>query len=192
MESDDSDSNDDHTDKSILFKERIDTTSEEKKELYIDIFFNGELVGYMNAIIMDIGLLKHDGYVSEKLKCKDKESEEEILLFYNSLQDSLGPQPLFYITDFFLEKQYRGMHIGGHTLKALPNWLLTTHPEVNELYLFPFPLEKSNGKVECVKNIKPEKLLEMRTTLISFYISNGLQKTNTQFLRMPIKDRIAI
>lgn len=187
MESDDSDSDTDRTDTFILLSERLDAKSPEKQELYISITYNSCVVGYLNAVIMDVGSLKAGGFRDDKLKCQDKEIEDELLLFYKSLSSVLDTHVVFYITDFFLEKAYRGSGIGGEVLKLLPNWLKVYHPEVNDLYLFPYPLEKSNGKVECVKEANPKKLLEMRTKLIRFYMSHGLRKTQTQFLYMPIQ-----
>ena len=187
MESDDSDSDTSHTDKLILLNERIDAKSLEKQELYISITYNSCVVGYLNAVIMDVGSLKAGGFRDDKLKCQDKEIEDELLLFYNSLSSALDTQVIFYITDFFLEKEYRSLGIGGDVLNLLPKWLNIYHPEVNDLYLFPYPLEKSNGKVECVKEADPKKALEMKTKLIHFYITHGLQKTKTQFLYMPIQ-----
>lgn len=185
MESDDSDSDD--TDKFVDFQERIEETSDDKQVLSIDIISNGQYVGYLHAIIINVGNLKSGGLIHEKLKCKDKEDEDEILLFYNSLSDTLNTNTIFYITDLFLEQSYRGCGIGGDVLRQLPAWLHVHHPEVDDLYLFPYPLEKTNGKVACVQDQLPERLLEMRTRLIVFYLSHGLQKTNTQFLKMPIK-----
>ncbi|MGL4345321.1 MAG: hypothetical protein ACRCTE_08995 [Cellulosilyticaceae bacterium] len=185
MESDDSDSDD--ADKLIGLIEKIEAVSEDKLELFLDIYVNNQSVGYLSAIIINVGSLKSGGLIHEKLKCRDKEVEEEILLFYNSLSDTLNTNTIFYITDFFLEKEYRGMGIGGDVLKQLPAWLHVHHPEVHDLYLFPYPLEKSNGKVICVQDKNSEKLLEMRNKLIVFYLNHGLQKTNTQFLKMPIQ-----
>lgn len=185
MESDDSDSDD--ADKFIYFQESIEERSDDKQELSITITSNGKSIGYLDAIIINVGSLKSGGLIHEKLKCRDKEVEEEILLFYNSLSDTLCTNVIFYITDFFLEKEYRGMGLGGDVLKQLPHWLEVSHPEVHDLYLFPYPLEKSNGKVICVQNVSPERLLEMRSKLIVFYLNHGLQKTDTQFLKMPIK-----
>lgn len=190
MESDDSDSTD--TDNSIVFIETIEASNEEKQELILTISQNDRLVGYINAIVINAGLLKQDLSIDDKLKCKNKEDEDEIILFYNSLKDTLYTNIIFYITDFFLEKPYRSKGLGGLILKELPLWLTIHHPEIDELYLFPYPLEKNNGKVECVANIDPQKLLEMRNHLISFYINNGLQKTSTQFLKMPIHYNSAI
>lgn len=186
MESDDSDSDTDSTDKYILLNERIDAKSLEKQELYISITYESRTVGYLNAVIMDVGSLKKDGFRDEKLKCQDKEIEDELLLFYNSLSNVLDTHVVFYITDFFLEKEYRGLGLGGDILHQLPDWLKIHHPEVNDLYLFPYPLEKSNGKVECVKSENPSKILEMRSRLIRFYLAHGLRKTQTEFLYMPI------
>ena len=177
MESDDSDSAD--TDNSIVFIETIEASNEEKQELFLTITQNDHLIGYINAIVINAGLLKQDSSINDKLKCKNKEDEDEIILFYNSLKDTLYTNVILYITDFFLEKPYRGKGVGGLILKELPKWLSIHHPETDELYLFPYPLEKNNGKVECVSNVDPQKLLEMRNHLISFYINNGLQKTST-------------
>ena len=186
MESEDADSDTD-TDKLIGLSERVYSWSHDKQELSITITYENQRVGYLNAVIMDVGSLKLGGFRDEKLVCQDKEIEEELLTFYKSLSDVLESRVIFYITDFFLEKIYRGMGIGGDILNLLPEWLDTHFPEVNDLYLFPYPLEKSNGKVECVKNVDDKKLLEMRTKLIRFYLSHGLRKTQTQFLYRPIK-----
>ncbi|PHV69311.1 hypothetical protein CS063_16485 [Sporanaerobium hydrogeniformans] len=190
MESDDSDSDDTHN--PILFTERVEASNEEKQEIFLSISSNDKVIGYINAIILHAGLLKDATYVKNKLKCKNKEDEKEILNFYNRLKSTLNTNVIFYITDFFLEKPYRGNGLGGCILKALPPWIRTNHPEVNDLYLFPYPLEKNHGKVECVKHISPKKLLEMRAHLIIFYTHNGLQKTSTPFLRMPIRHTIHI
>ena len=186
MESDDSDSDTDSTDKFIILSERIDAKSLEKQELYISITYKSRTVGYLNAVVMDVGSLKAGGFRDDKLKCQDKEIEDELLLFYKSLSNVLDTHVVFYITDFFLEKEYRGLGLGGDILQLLPNWLKIHHPEVNDLYLFPYPLEKINGKVECVKSENPKKILEMRSRLIRFYLANGLRKTQTEFLYMPI------
>ncbi|MEF9958928.1 MAG: hypothetical protein RR090_06455 [Niameybacter sp.] len=186
MESEDSDSETD-TDKLIRLSEKVYSWSPDKEELSIVITYDNQRVGYLNAVIMDVGSLKSGGFRDDKLECQDKEIEEELLTFYKSLSADLETRVVFYITDFFLEKQYRGMGIGGDILNLLPEWLNSHFPEVNDLYLFPYPLEKSNGKVECVKNVDEKKLLEMRTKLIRFYLSHGLKKTRTQFLYRTIR-----
>lgn len=185
MESDDSDS-DNETDHFILLQESFEAITAEKQELTLSILYQSKVVGYLSAVIMDVGCLKSGGFKDEKLKCRDKEVEDEILLFYKSVSKFLSTHVIFYITDFFLEKEYRGSGIGGEVLDLLPQWLKIHHPEVNDLYLFPYPLEKNNGKVECVKNINAKQLLEMREKLIRFYTHHGLQKTTTEFLYMPL------
>ena len=186
MESEDSDSDTD-TDKLIRLSGKVYSKSQDKEELSIDITYDNQRIGYLNAVIMDVGSLKSGGFDDAKLECQDKEIEEELLTFYKSLSDVLETRVVFYITDFFLEKEYRGMGIGGDILNLLPKWLSTHFPEVDDLYLFPYPLEKNNGKVECVKDVNPKKLLEMRQKLISFYLNHGLRKTRTQFLYRPIR-----
>lgn len=186
MESEDSDSDTD-TVKLIRLSGKVYSKSQDKEELSIDITYDNQRIGYLNAVIMDVGSLKSGGFDDAKLECQDKEIEEELLTFYKSLSDVLETRVVFYITDFFLEKEYRGMGIGGDILNLLPEWLNTHFPEVDDLYLFPYPLEKNNGKVECVKDVNPRKLLEMRQKLISFYLSHGLQKTRAQFLYRTIR-----
>lgn len=190
MESDDSDSDD--TQAPILFTESLETSNEEKQEVALFISVDNTRVGYIKAIILHMDLLRNIPYVKDKLKCKNKDDQEEILEFYNRLKNVVNTNIIFYITDFFLEKPFRGNGLGGRILQALPNWLRLYHPEVNDLYLFPYPLEKNNGKVECVKHINSKKLWEMRTHLIIFYTHNGLHKTSTPFLRMPIRHTIPI
>ena len=186
MESDDSDSDTDSCDKHIFLRERVDAKSLEKQELYIQITYKSHPIGYLNAVIMDMESLKRGGFKDNKLHCQDKEIEDELLLFYKSLNQVIDTAVVFYITDFFLESSYRGLGLGGDILQQLPNWLKIHHPEVNDLYLFPYPLEKVNGKVECVQSNNPKKIMEMRKKLIRFYLAHGLRKTQTEFLYMPI------
>lgn len=184
MESDDSDS--DHTDRIVEFVERIEEISDDKQELTLTIFYNKQSIGYLNAIVINVGNVKKGGLIHDKLKCRDKEVEEEILRFYQSLESTLHTNIIFYITDLFLEKDYRGLGIGGDVLDCLPELLRVYHPEINDIYLYPYPLERTNGQVQCVQDVSSDLLNEMRQKLIHFYSKHGLKSTYTDFMHMAL------
>ena len=119
MEADDSDSTD--TDKRITFVEHCLDVTSDKEEIRLDLYTKDALIGYLNAIIIYVGNLKKGGFSHDKLKCQDKEVEEELIAFYSQLQESLSMHSIFYITDFFLEGMYRGAGLGGDVLDLVPD-----------------------------------------------------------------------
>ncbi len=176
----DSDSNyycdsDDHNNKSIL------RLSHYKKEIMINIISEHEEIGYIKGVLLNVDNIFKELKSDEVLKVlefTDKEEEEEIKTFYiQVLSKENCKDNAFYITELFIDKEYRGNGIGRKIFEQLPRFLNKNIREpISCIYLMPGPLEKINGEVEYIMNPKDENLVLLKQRLIRFYESVGFKR----------------
>ncbi|WIV13829.1 GNAT family N-acetyltransferase [Proteiniborus sp. MB09-C3] len=164
-----------HNNKSIL------RLSHYKKEIIINIAdVNGE-IGYIKGVLLNVDNIFNELKSDEILKIlefTDKEEEEEIKSFYiQVLSKENCKDNAFYITELFIEKEYRGNGIGRRIFEQLPRFLDRNICEpVSCIYLMPGPLEKINGEVEYIMNPKDENMVLLKQRLIRFYESVGFKR----------------
>lgn len=152
-----------------------------KKEIMINIIHDYQEIGYIKGVLLNVdNILKElkSDEVLKVLEFTDKEEEEEIKTFYiQVLSKKNCKDNAFYITELFIDKEYRGNGIGRKIFKQLPRFLDRNIKEsISCIYLMPGPLEKINGEVEYIMNLKDEKMVFLKQRLIKFYESIGFRK----------------
>lgn len=190
-EDSDSDNNCDsegHNSKEIL------KLSHYKKEIMINITDVHGVVGYIKGVLLNVDNILRELKSDEVLKVlefTDKEEEEEIKTFYiQVLSKENCKDNAFYITELFIDKEYRGNGIGRKIFEQLPMFFNKNIREpISCIYLMPGPLEKINGEVEYIMNPKDEKMILLKQKLVRFYESLGFRKIGeTEFY---YKDKVS-
>lgn len=179
--SDDEDSDGNYYCDSEVHNNSILRLSHYKKEIMINIIHDHEEIGYIKGVLLNVdNILKElkSDEVLKVLEFTDKEEEEEIKTFYiQVLSKENCRDNAFYITELFIDKEYRGNGIGGKIFEQLPRFLDRNIREpISCIYLMPGPLEKINGEVEYIMNPKDEKMVFLKQRLIRFYKSVGFRK----------------
>lgn len=151
------------------------------KLIHIKIYKNNNYIGYIKGVILCTDKLENlsKEQIKEYISYKDKEAEEEVQSFYEELsnRDLDNDNRLFYITEFYIENQFRKNGYGSLILNSLPNYLLeTVSSNIEGIYLMPGPLEKVNGKVEYIYNSNNRKSISLKEKLIKFYEANGFKR----------------
>lgn len=153
---------------------------EYKKEITINIAEKGVQVGYIKGVLLNVDNILNELKSNEALKVlqfTDKEEEEEIRSFYIQV---LSRKPYgdkaFYITELFIEKDYRGKGLGSKIFEVLPGYLQKIDEDISCIYLLPGPLEKINGEVTYIMNPKDEQMVALKNRLIKFYESLGFKR----------------
>lgn len=166
-------------DSSDSFKYKFITTelSAYKKSVLIKFYKKDNYIGYIKGTFINNKNITLDLSISDiykVFKTSDKEEEEELEDFYFSvLSHKRNLRYSFYITEFFLDKEFRGNGLGSKILKMIPNIIRSNIIEyVEEVYLMPGPLEKVNGEVKYIKDSNETKIEK----LIQFYKSLGFRK----------------
>ncbi|MFZ5988222.1 MAG: GNAT family N-acetyltransferase [Bacillota bacterium] len=182
----DSDDGDDHSDSYNNTKSILELTNY-KKEISIGITDENGKVGYIKGVLLNLDNilkdLKMDG-ILKVLEFADKEEEEEIKSFYiQVLSKENCKDNVFYITELFIEKEYRGKGIGRKIFEQLPMFLRYNISEpVSCIYLMPGPLEKVDGQVKYIMNSNDEQMILLKQKLIKFYESVGFKRIgDTEF-----------
>ncbi len=157
-----------------------------KKEISINIVEKGVKVGYLSGVLLNVDNILTELKADEALKVlefADKEQEEEIKSFYIQVLRRQGcKDKAFYITELFIEKEYRGNGIGSKIFKVLPKFLLKNNLNVSCIYLMPGPLERIKGEVKYIMNPKDEQMVALKNKLIKFYESAGFKRIDqTEF-----------
>lgn len=152
-----------------------------KKEIMINITNEHGEIGYIKGVLLNVeNILKElkSDEVLKVLEFSDKEEEEEIKTFYiQVLSKENFKENAFYITELFIDKEYRGNGIGRKIFEQLPGFLNNNIREpISCIYLMPGPLEKINGQVEYIMNPKDEQMILLKHKLIRFYESVGFRR----------------
>lgn len=186
-------SNDDEGDSdSHNFKFNIEEVSRYKKNIFIDIIENDHIIGYIKGILINAKDIYKELKSDDVLKIfqfDDKEEEEEIHNFYIHVLSKKDCENFaFYITEFFIEKQFRGNGVGKRTMQSLPSALIHNLTEnISCIYLLPGPLEKINGNVEYIMDPNDAEKIKLKNNLIKFYTSVGFKRVaNTDFFKEEI------
>lgn len=153
--------------------------SKYKKSVLIKFYENKSYIGYIKGTFINNKNITSYLSISDiykVFKTSDKEEEEELEDFYFSvLSHKRNSRYSFYITEFFLDKEFRGNGLGSKILNMIPNIIRSNIIEyVEEVYLMPGPLEKVNGEVKYIKDHNNPKLKK----LIQFYKSMGFKKVD--------------
>lgn len=168
-------------------------TEKYKKEIKIILLnSNDKKIGYIKGVILkskNIFKELKSKDVLKVLEFKDKEEEEEIKSFYiqvlskENLKDNI-----FYITELFIEKEFRGNGLGTKIFDRLPKYLKENiNKNIKIICLMPGPLEKINGKVEYIYNNQNINSINLKNKLIHFYTSLGFIKIGkTEFYKIAI------
>ncbi|NLN48031.1 MAG: GNAT family N-acetyltransferase [Clostridiales bacterium] len=153
-----------------------------KKEISINIVEKGVKIGYIEGILLNVNNILNELKSEEALKIlefTDKEDEEEVKNFYIQVlsKNDFGAKA-FYITELFIEKEYRGKGVGSKIFEILPQFLRKIDLDITCIYLMPGPLERVNGKVKYIMNPKDEQMVALKNKLIRFYESVGFKRIN--------------
>lgn len=153
---------------------------EYKKEIVIHITEKGVQIGYIKGVLLNVDNILNELKSDEALKVlqfTDKEEEEEIKSFYiQVLSRKPYEDKAFYITELFIEKNYRGKGIGSKIFQVLPGFLQKIDEDISYIYLLPGPLEKINGEVTYIMNPKDKQMVALKNKLIKFYKSAGFKR----------------
>ena len=179
--SDSEDSDSDNNCDSEAHNNSILKLSHYKKEIMINITDEKGVIGYIRGVLLNVDNILRELKSDEVLKVlefTDKEEEEEIKTFYiQVLSKENRKDNAFYITELFIDKEYRGQGIGRKIFKQLPRFLSKNMSEpVSCIYLMPGPLERINGEVEYIMNPKDEQMILLKHKLIRFYESVGFKR----------------
>jgi GNAT superfamily N-acetyltransferase len=170
-------------------------TSKFRKNVYmvLEEWVDGEKVGYIKGILLNVRDMYTEMNTDEILKLfevEDKEEQEEMNSFYiQVLSKEKCRDYAFYLTEFFIDRSFRGQGFGKKIIKELPA-LLKEHIEetISCIYLLPGPLEKVNGKVEYIFDKNKEETLELKRKLMAFYESVGFKQVGkTDFFKEEIQ-----
>lgn len=157
------------------------------------IIFDNETknkIGYVKGVVIRLDKASSLSFneIKKLLSYKDKETEEEIINFYKKIiYNKNKKDTIFYITEFFLEKEFRGSGIGSYVISDIMNLAKKYISEkISTIYLMPGPLEKNKeGYVECIKDKSNLIVNNLKNKLISFYSKNGFKNiSNTEFFYM--------
>lgn len=178
METDGSDSDDSDSNRNT---ESVLNLRNYKKEILISITDKNQKVGYIKGVLLKVDNILNELKSDEALKVlefKDKEEEEEIKSFYiQVLSKENCTDNAFYITELFIEKQYRGNGIGRRIFDQLPQFLYDhINRDISCIYLMPGPLEKIDGEVQYIMNPNDEQMIVLKEKLIRFYESVGFER----------------
>lgn len=158
-----------------------------KREILINITDERGKIGYIKGVLLNTEHILKELKSEEVLKVlefNDKEDEEEIKSFYiQVLSKGNCKDNGFYITELFIEKEYRGNGIGRKIFDELPKFLYDqVDRDISCIYLMPGPLEKVDGEVKYIMNSKDEQMVALKERLIKFYESVGFKRIgNTDF-----------
>lgn len=151
-----------------------------KKEIDINIVENGVKIGYISGILLNVNNILNELKSEEALKIlefSDKEQEEEMKSFYiQVLSKSSNAEKVFYITELFIEKEFRGKGTGSMIFRVLPQFLKNIDSDISYIYLMPGPLERIDGQVRYIMNPKDQQILALKNKLIKFYESAGFKR----------------
>lgn len=180
--SDDEDSeSENNSDSESHYNKSILRLSHYKKEIMINIANEYGEIGYIKGVLLNVDNIFKELKSDEVLKVlefTDKEEEEEIKTFYiQVLSKENCKDSAFYITELFIEKEYRGNGIGRKIFEQLPKFLDRNIAEpISCIYLMPGPLERINGEVEYIMNPKDKEMVFLKQRLIRFYESVGFKR----------------